>query len=356
MSYQVLQQIRREVAAGAVTESALGELSIFKYSADCVWDGMWNDVVKRCRGIVLNTATGKIVARPFDKFFNINERPDTNVHLLEKKAKSQKMVATKKLDGSMCSIWFYNGAWHCSTPGGLTSPQAQHAAGLLLGKYNLSKLPTDITFVCELLCPWDRKDKVVDYGDRDELVLLAAFENKWDLTEVPRQRLETLATGTGLQLVDVYPLDEEDPWSTPIPVGEEGFVVRFEDGFRIKIKSRWYMHWHRLLSQVSYKHLIELLEGGGDPKTVLSKDAPPHAKAALDDILSHILTLKENIEREVDEWWLKAEDTTDFKACAELFRQAGSIQHLLFARMREHEIGYQKGLYKLIRLQVKEEQ
>ncbi len=355
MSHQVLQQIRREVAAGAVTEGTLGDLSIFKYSPDCVYDSMWNDVVKRCRGIVFDTTTGTIVARPFDKFFNVNERPDTNVRLLEKKAQSQKMVATKKLDGSMISIWNYKGTWHCSTPGGLSSPQAQHAEGLLV-KYNLSKLPTDLTYVCELICPWDRKDKVVDYGDRDELVLLAAFENRWDLVEVPRSRLVALSMGTGLQLVEIYPLDEEDPWSTPIPVGEEGFVVRFEDGLRVKVKSRWYMHWHRLLSQVSYKHMIELLEGGGDPKTVLSKDAPPHAKAALDDILAHILTLKENIESEVDEWWLKADDTTDFKACAELFRHAGPIQHLLFARMRGHEIGYQKCLYKMIRTQVKEEQ
>lgn len=356
MSYQALQQIRREVNAGTVTESAQGELSLFKYSADCMFDNKWNDVVKRCRGIVFDTTKGTVVGRPFDKFFNVNEKPDTNVKLLERKAETQKMVATKKVDGSMISLFHYNGKWRCATPGSLGSPQARYAETKLLGKYDLSKLPTDITYVCELLTPWDRKDKVVDYGDRDELVLLAAFENKWDLVEVPRQRLIMLSISTGLQMVEVFPLDEEDPWRTSIPVGEEGFVVRFDDGFRVKVKSRWYMHWHRLLSNVSYKHLIELLEGGGDPSTVLSRDAPPHAKAALDDILSHILTMKENIEHEVDKWWDKVEDPTNFKACAELFQQAGPVQHLLFARMRGHEVGYQKGLFKMIRSQVKEEQ
>lgn len=356
MSHQVLHQIRKEVERGNVKERSYGDLSLFKYTPSCVYDKAWNKTNLRCRGIIFNSQTGTIVGRPFNKFFNVGERPNTKVKILNNRAKKMGIFATAKLDGSMTSIWWYQGMWHCATPGSITSPQARYALLNLLPRYNLKGLPRDITYVCEFISPTDRSDKVVNYGDREDLTLLAAFENKWDLTEVPRQRVESFAAKAGLPIVDEYQLDPEDPWGTEIPRGEEGFVVRFDDGFRVKVKSRWYMKWHRVLGQITTNNLIQLFEDAGDPRCLLSREAPPHAREKLDDIVSYITKLKQEIEIEVDKWWNKAEDHTNFKQCAELFKQAGDIQHILFARMRGNEQGERSAIYKRIKTILKEEE
>ncbi|MCS7317287.1 MAG: T4 RnlA family RNA ligase [Candidatus Dojkabacteria bacterium] len=55
-----------------------------------------------CRGIKFCSKTGKILARPFHKFFNLNERPDSSYEeILKLHSMSKKITITEKLDGSM---------------------------------------------------------------------------------------------------------------------------------------------------------------------------------------------------------------------------------------------------------------
>lgn len=351
MSHQRLHEIRKEVERGNVSERTVDELSLFKYTKQCQYDNAWNRTNKRCRGIIFNTITGTIVNRPFDKFFNMGERPNTMPKVLRSKLKHG-VEAYDKLDGSCISIFYYDGRWRCSTPGSITSPQAKYAEMVLLLKYDLSKLPTDLTYVCEMVAPFDRQDKVVDYGSRNDLTLLAAFEKKWDQTEVPRGRLRTLFADTGIELAPMYPLDSEDPFGTKVPDGKEGFVLLFHDGLRVKVKGRWYKHWARIISGITLKNVAELLEVSDDDsvrKELTPRGAPPEIKENLDDTIAEVNLIREEVEEEVDKWWIQAEDYTDFKACAEIFKQAGPVRHILFARMRGNKDGEQRALWSRVK-------
>jgi len=351
MSFEALNHIKTQVARGAVRERAEGNLSLFEYSAQCMFDDMWNKTVMRCRGIVFDTAKGKVVGRPFDKFFNLNERSNTKTKILLHKAKRTGFSATKKLDGSMISFWFYEGKWHCNTPGSMGSPQAQYARDKLLPKYNLERLPQDLSYICELICPWDRKDKVIQYGPIDDLVMIAAFENKWDLVEVPKARVDMLAATAGIGRVEDLPLTVEDFLTHKIPDGEEGYVLRFDDGFRVKIKSAWYTRWHRIVGALTEKNVAELLSTG-DYKSFV-KDIPESIREGFDDVAAIVITMKEQIEKEVDQWWAQTKDPTNYKECAELFKQAGPIQAILFGRMRNNPDAEQKALWKIIQERLK---
>ncbi len=71
-----------------------------------------NDIVKECRGLILNSETFAIVAQSFKRFFNLNECPKT------KEWKSHKMVQStilEKLDGTLITLYRYNSTWHCAT-------------------------------------------------------------------------------------------------------------------------------------------------------------------------------------------------------------------------------------------------
>jgi len=38
---------------------------------------------RECRGIIFDTASGDIIRRPFQKFFNVNEREETQDHVVD---------------------------------------------------------------------------------------------------------------------------------------------------------------------------------------------------------------------------------------------------------------------------------
>ena len=50
-----------------------GSLVIFNYTVMCTYKRRWNWFERVSRGLILNTSTGEVVARPFDKFFNWGE-------------------------------------------------------------------------------------------------------------------------------------------------------------------------------------------------------------------------------------------------------------------------------------------
>ena len=59
-------------------------LRIYNYGQKAQFDGIWDDVTVKCRGLIVNESTGEVVARPFQKFFNLGTawRPETNIENL----------------------------------------------------------------------------------------------------------------------------------------------------------------------------------------------------------------------------------------------------------------------------------
>lgn len=48
-------------------------ISIWNYTEKVQWEGLWNQITLQCRGLVVQNTTGKVLARPFKKFFNLSE-------------------------------------------------------------------------------------------------------------------------------------------------------------------------------------------------------------------------------------------------------------------------------------------
>jgi len=56
-----------------IQEKKFGSISSFNFTRDAFYDKVWNDITTKARGLFINTNTNKIVARSYEKFFNINE-------------------------------------------------------------------------------------------------------------------------------------------------------------------------------------------------------------------------------------------------------------------------------------------
>lgn len=110
---------------------------------------------------------------------------------------------------------------------------------------------------------------VVDYGDYEGLVLLGACDNVTG-QEVDRSELEKLE---GWEIVKKYNTFGDD-WETlksKIDPNKEGYVVRFRNGMRMKIKGDEYCRLHKILTNISNRDIWEHLKNNEPLDEILEK-------------------------------------------------------------------------------------
>jgi RNA ligase len=273
-----------------------GKLVLYNYTDHCTYERNWNEITRVSRGIIFEKATGKIVAVPFSKFFNLQEREETALENLP----NEKYTVTEKMDGSLGIIYNYEGKWSVATRGSFTSDQALRAQEILK-KYDMSKVPENYTLLVEIVYPENKI--VVDYGDREELVLLTVV-NRDSQEELPLHR-KTVCFQTGMPEVKTYhhSIEEMIQLQKTLPKDEEGFVVRFENGLRVKIKGEEYLRIHKLISQISPLAFWEAMENG-QVKVDYLEDLPEEYREEADNIAQtlELQYIKVYIESRAQYW------------------------------------------------------
>ena len=236
-------------------------LSIWNYSPEVQYNQKWDEITLQCRGLVTDN-NGDVIAYPFKKFFNIEENRHTPTENFE---------VYEKMDGSLGILFFYEGKWVVATRGSFTSPQSVKARELLDTKYNLESIPKGYTTLFEIIYPENRV--VVDYGDEEKLVVLG-MTNRFNGKELDYESLVNMHSESGIPVVKRY--DGIKDYSTlkgMIESNAEGFVVKFSNGDRMKIKGEEYLRLHKIMTNVSTTGVWELLSNGGDINEFL-KDVP----------------------------------------------------------------------------------
>lgn len=215
-----------------------GDLRVYTYTDNCTHSASWNEVTMNSRGIIINRVTGEIVARPFSKFFNVGEREETMEHNLPW---TSNYLVFEKMDGWLGTLYRFNGEYCIATRGSFDGMGiGVWATNHLRTHYDLSDLPDEVTLVFEIICPQTKI--IVDYKSREDLVLLAAF-NRHTGEEYEWNQVTQWATQFGFSVPRVFGSDISECrriLSTYAGNEMEGFVIRFADGLRVKIKSEDY--------------------------------------------------------------------------------------------------------------------
>lgn len=225
-------------------------LTIWNYTNLTQYEGRWDDVTMMCRGLVTHSFNGHIYARPMKKFFNLEEKRHTP---------TSEFDVYEKMDGSLILLFWYKDQWVVASRGSFTSEQAV-GAKRLFDKMFLDGLPKNYTYVFEFIAPWNRI--VVDYGDVTKLVLLTAC-NVENGVEPDYAILQQVAKSLNVEIVKKYDgLKDVDSLKNLIKDNHEGFVVKYSNGQRVKIKSEEYLRLHEIMTNVSTKSVWEYLSGG----------------------------------------------------------------------------------------------
>jgi RNA ligase len=259
-------------------------LTIWNYTDKVQYEGLWDEVTLSCRGLVTDDI-GIVVASPFKKFFNIEEGKHTP---------TSEFDVYEKMDGSLIIVFWYDGGWLVASRGSFTSEQAVAASKIFFDKleHNFS---IGITYLFEFTANWNRI--VVDYGDEDNLTLLGAIRTN-DETEATYEQLEMIAKGANCDVVKKYDgIQDYTTLKGIIKNDQEGFVVRFSNGDRMKIKGEEYLRLHKVMTNLSTTAVWEVLSNGGNMDDLL-KDVPDEFYSKINDYEKSLIAQFNKLEEE----------------------------------------------------------
>lgn len=273
--------LERQIAERLITRRRLEgtPIVVLNYTARAASKRIWTTETRRCRGLVVDEASGEVLARPFEKFFDLGQ---TAVPF------GGPMEASEKFDGSLGVLYRgADGKPAITTRGDPGSWQARAATELLRQRYGDTAPPEGVTWLFEIILPENRV--VVDYGERRDLVALAAIDvaTGRDLGvpgDWPGPRAERFDVSGGRLGALLASMEREG--------NHEGLVVHWPaDGLRAKVKLPEYVALHRLTFATSTRTIWEALADGRDPLAALDATAMPDGLRAF--VSRHARALRE---------------------------------------------------------------
>lgn len=281
------EQLERRVPA-LIRKSTRGGLSIYNYTEECQYGRMWDKYTCMSRGLILD-ADGRVVAKPFPKFFNLGEPSCPALP-------NEPYDVFEKVDGSLGIWYFFEDRWRVATRGSLENDYTVYAEQFAP---LLTDMPKHWTVMTEICMPADLDGMARAVKHESGIHILGAV-NRLSFDDIdPRIAREYWPGKLGAKWEGNEPIDhflnrakhEE---------GTEGWVVRFQSGLRVKIKTTWYLHIFRAISDLTEKHIRELMIHAGLDEWL--KDFPEElqeeAKSIYDGIQTRFVARREVIMRD----------------------------------------------------------
>jgi hypothetical protein len=310
------------------------DLFIYNYTQKTQFEGVWNEATLQARGLITDAA-GNVVARPFRKFFNFEEHLSSRLTV---SVPQEPFELYEKMDGSLGILYFIDGKPFIATRGSFHSEQAEKATDLLYKNYSsaIPHLESRFTYLFEIIYPQNRI--VVDYGSREDLVLLSVMDTATS-HEPPLEHFSSL----GFPLVMRYDgINDMQTLAAQDIKNREGYVMKFKNGFRVKVKFAEYKRLHKLLTQISSISIWENLKND-TPLDELLERVP-------DEFYSWVKSVKADLEQRYQQ--IEAEAKQNFKVLSDrketaLYFQTCKNPSILFAMLDGRE--YKAIIWKMLR-------
>ena len=238
-----------------IQEKAFGKISAFNFNRDVFNGGHWNDLATKARGLFLDSTTGRIVARGFEKFFGYKEKQFNSEEFLRNTLKFP-VSAYVKYNGFLGILGFdENGFLFCSksTVGGEFAQwfekifrKDNHRNEELLDFMRKE----NVGLVFEVIDPF-HDSHIVEY-ENPEIVLLDIIRLEEEFRDLSYEELCEFAEKFSFKAKDIYKrfndwdeLHEFLEWFSKdmdASRDKEGYVI--SDGeYQFKLKGAWYRFW-----------------------------------------------------------------------------------------------------------------
>lgn len=340
-----LNDMRRD---GYIRQAKHPELPLVSecYTKQTMFERAWTNETRICRGLIWNTETLEVVARPFAKFFNYGEPSAPELF------PDEWVKAYNKLDGSLGIVYDTPDGPAVATKNSFTSPQALHATEVLRTRYSDWRARPGVTTLFEIVYPDNRV--VLNYHEVDDLFHLGGVWNDtgqtrlydhWALQGLPFPEPELLGVGEFSQVASHF-TELERPNS-------EGVVLWAPDrDIRVKIKQKDYLELHKVATGLNKKALWTMLSQGKGIDEILTgipEELHDWAFPILQDLCTKFTELDIYI---AEQWWLVQNELRprDRKELAGLMGSWPKwVSHAIWFLFDGHEDRYNEFLWKSVK-------
>lgn len=236
------------------------DISSFNFSKNVFFDKKWNEITTKARGLFINTKSNTIVARAYEKFFNINETKETELGNLSKM--KFPVNAYVKYNGFLgilgydekndkllfCSKSIVNGQYSKYFENIFMEKYGYEYDGIL----NFVK-EKNVSFVFEVIDK-DNDPHIIKYNSND-IILLDIVQRKIEFEKLKYENLAMVANKFNMKYKEkaytINSYSEFIVWYNEITDCDfqyngnniEGFVIEDSNYFMTKVKGYYYNFW-----------------------------------------------------------------------------------------------------------------
>lgn len=254
-----------------IQEKKFGNVSSFNFTSKAFYDKIWDEQTTKARGLYIDTFKGKVVARAYNKFFNINERPETKFDMLQYKLQFP-VTAYVKENGYLGIVSYdeYHDDLFIASKTSIDSEFAEWLEDAIYEQISLENREkmkqyakeNNVSFVFENV---DIKNDphIIDYPE-SKLYLLDIIYNQIDFKKYDYETMCDIAYQFGLAPKEkafeianwqdfydwYYDVLEEDYEYNGRKI--EGFVIEDSVGYMTKLKLTYYNFW-KFMRSISHE-------------------------------------------------------------------------------------------------------
>jgi len=322
ISEESLASLRRHAMINERVSAVMSHVSAFNFSRAAFDGDEWDRESLNARGLFLDTQDGNIVARGYEKFFNVNEKADTKMEALQQTLKFP-VVGYRKENGFL-GITGYDQRTDTLVIASKSMLDSEFAGWFReilekeLGEAGLERLyrinrDLDASCVFEVI-DVKRDPHMIKY-ERDGVVLLDVIRRAEKFEALPYKDLEQVGKLLGCPVKErSFNLDNPIAFERIVKriedrnfaiKGErtEGFVFEDQDGTMVKTKSGYYAFWKRMRGAKDY--IIKAREAGKTYSAERYKDDPEAVafvefamRQPTEALMKDIITLREAYEQD----------------------------------------------------------
>lgn len=262
-------------ASRYIQEKKFGNISSFNFTPKAFSKGVWDEQTIKARGLYIDTVKGKVVARAYEKFFNINERKETKFDVLQHKLQFPVAVYVKE-NGflGMVSYNEYEDDLFIASKSTIAGEFAGWLKDMLyagVSADNIMKMKEyikehNVTFVFECV-DMENDPHIIEYSE-SKLFLLDIVYNQMDFAKYEYEEMCHVADQFGLvhkeKAFEIATQQEFFDWYFEVLEEDyeynenkiEGFVIEDSAGYMVKLKLAFYQFWKhmRAVSQETFKN------------------------------------------------------------------------------------------------------
>lgn len=252
-------------------------VSSFNFTRDAFYQKVWNTQTMKARGLFININTKEIVARSYEKFFNVGENDWSDLPYIKKNFKFP-LRAWVKYNGFL-GIVGYNSEideLFISSKSTNQSDNAKWFKEILEEQVNLDNLKeyvknSNTSFVFEVIDPAN-DPHIIEYKKR-EVILLDVIYREPDFKKFSHAELVNVGNQLGLKVKELYKtfdnFNEFMVWYADTKDEEgfkyngefiEGFVIEDLDGNQVKFKTAYYNFWkwmRSIVMRLNKRHTVD---------------------------------------------------------------------------------------------------